>query len=288
MANKKAVAIAVVAAAAAAAYCVWQNNDIMTTNLVYHSPKVPEAFDGYKIALLSDLHSKMFGRDQRRLIEAVRKAEPDMIALTGDFIDRVNPDINSTVQFVKQAVKLAPVYYVPGNHEAKIKQHYSVFKKKLADAGVILLENTKDVLYRDGASMEVAGVNDPAFTTRSHNTKIHAYHMNENIKLAQAGDKTSSVRILLSHRPELVEIYKKKNINLALTGHAHGGQWRLPLLGGLFSPNQGILPKLASGMQTFGDTTLVVSRGLGNSGFPIRIGNRPEVVTVTLTNVQEA
>jgi predicted MPP superfamily phosphohydrolase len=112
--------------------------------------------------------------------------------------------------------------------------------------------------------------------------------MRKNLLAAGCAEKTANLRILISHRPELAGVYRKNGVDLALSGHAHGGQWRVPALGGLYAPNQGVLPKLTSGITEFGDTSVVVSRGLGNSAFPIRIANRPEVVVVSLTNVQEA
>ena len=290
MGKKKASLYALVAAAsaitAAAFYCRWQNNDIMTTNLIYRNPKIPEAFEGYRIALVSDLHAKMFGKNQKDLVSLIKKQQPDMIALTGDLIDRMHTDLDVVMKFARQAVKIAPVFYVPGNHEADYKR-YPELKKLLRGLEVTILENKKETLYRDGAAMELVGVRDPLFSTRRRNPVAQAYYMERNLKQVIDGE-TSAVRILLSHRPELVDVYKKCGVDLALTGHAHGGQWRIPGVGGLFAPDQGVMPKLTSGMHEFGDTTLVISRGLGNSGFPIRIANRPELVIITLTNVQQA
>ena len=201
-----------------------------------------------------------------------------MIAITGDVIDRMHPNLDAVAA-------LAPVYYVPGNHEADYKQ-YPGLLRLLRGLGVKILDNKKEMLCRGGASIELIGVCDPLFSTRRRSFPIQAYYMEQNIKQALDGE-TGDMRILLSHRPEHAEVYKKYNIDLALTGHAHGGQWRIPGVGGLFAPDQGVMPKLTSGMHRFGGTALVVSRGLGNSAFPIRIANRVEIVTVTLTNMRQ-
>ena len=293
MGKKKAEVLGIVAGlcatAAAAIYFRGQNNDIMITELTCRCPKLPEAFEGYNIAHVSDLHGKMFGQNQKDLISLIKKQKPDMIAVTGDVVDRMHTNIGAVTAFVRQAVKIAPVYYVPGNHEADFWQ-YPRLLTLLREAGVAVLDNKKEVICRGDAAIEIVGVADPLFYTRRRNNVTQAYYMRKNIRQALDDDTVAdgNVRILLSHRPEHIDVYKRYNIDLVLAGHAHGGQWRIPGVGGLFAPDQGIMPTFTSGMHTVGDTALVISRGLGNSAFPLRIANRVELVAVTLTNVQQA
>ncbi len=290
MAEKARHSVITTAAAAAGAalvgaafvrYCVWQNQSVSVTNYRYQTDKLPAAFDGYKIAHLSDLHCGHNKILHERLLKRLKKEAPDCIVVTGDLIDRREQDVPFALQCMTAASKLAPVYFVPGNHEARTK-HYAGLRDQLLKAGVTVLENAKETLYRDGAALQLVGVKDPAFITYSFDNELNQYHMDGFLRGVIDTD-TSALRILLSHRPELIRTYKRYQFDLVFAGHAHGGQWRIPGIGGLFAPHQGVFPRLTSGMHTFGDTTIVISRGLGNSGFPIRIANRPELIILTLT-----
>lgn len=273
---------AAAAAAVAAAYCVYQNNCIEVTELTYRHPKVPGAFDDFRIAVVADLHGKQFGPGQEKLAGLLEKSEPDLIAVIGDLIDCRRRHLVPAVTLIERAAKIAPVCYVPGNHEGRAPHLYKPLKEALREAGVMILEDQKETLYRDGAVIELIGLRDPDFTVRGSGTTRKALQIHYALKTAAAGP-TSNLRILLSHRPELAEVYCANGVDLALTGHAHGGQWRLPDRRGLFAPSQGFLPRLVDGAHQIGTLTLLVSRGLGNSCFPVRINNRPELIMVTLT-----
>ena len=142
--------------------------------------------------------------------------------------------------------------------------------------GVQVLENQAAILYRGRESLRIAGVDDPKFFGERKTKQMQ--------NLIQAtGQRDGIFTVLLSHRPEELENYSVSGADLVLTGHAHGGQFRIPKIGPVYVPNQGFFPPLAQGVHQCGKTTMVISRGLGNSAFPQRIFNRPEIVRVVLT-----
>lgn len=251
-------------------WTVWSNRALVLTEITI-SAELPEAFHGYRIAQVSDLHNAQFGDDNERLLTLLRESEPDLIVITGDLVDSNRTDVNTALAFAAEAVKIAPVYYVTGNHESRISQ-YTTLKNGLTAAGITVLENEALSLERDGSSIRLLGLMDPAFGG------------DPAANLEMLLTDHSGYTILLSHRPELFDIYVQSGVNLVFTGHAHGGQFRLPLIGGLVAPNQGVFPKYNSGLYTENATNMVVSRGLGNSVFPFRFNNRPEVILVTLVS----
>ncbi len=255
----------------------WGNTSIQTTNINISSEKIPAEFNGFTIVQVSDLHNAEFGSHQNDLLNALKNASPDIIAVTGDLIDAHHMDIVKAMEFINGAVKIAPVYYVTGNHEAWSKQ-YEELKKQMIMAGVEILDDENTIIKHSGVSIQLLGLNDPSFITKiaSENSAV----IDTNLKkiLGESGKYT----ILLSHRPELFDIYVDNNIDLVLSGHAHGGQVRLPFVGGLVSPNQGYFPQYFEGVYEKNHTKMVVSRGLGNSIILPRVNNRPELVVVTL------
>lgn len=273
--NKKAIVaipLSIAFIAAAAGFCVWQNNDIVISRYTYSSVQVPESFDGYKIVQVSDLHNKMFGDNEKRLIGVIRAEAPDMIVLTGDLIDSRRTDIEAALVFAREAVKLAPVFYITGNHEKRLSEEkYAELIGGLERLGVkVLNSELYTVESGKGESFDLIGLDDGDL---------------RNFALRNIVKKTDQARlqILLAHEPQYAVLYAGCGVDLVLSGHAHGGQVRLPLIGGLYAPGQGVFPEYTAGLYAISDTVMVVSRGLGNSGFPARVFNRPEVVTVTLS-----
>jgi predicted MPP superfamily phosphohydrolase len=190
------------------------------------------------------------------------------------------------MKFIRRAVDISPVYYVTGNHEIKSGQ-YSVLYSELKKTEVILLENESRTLKYNGGEFNFIGLHDvSSFASDPSDIDAKAKEkLKSRLKSLISGD-SSRLNVLLSHRPELIDIYSECGADLVLSGHAHGGQARLPLAGGLYAPGQGVLPKYTSGMYYYGSTALIVSRGLGNSLFPLRIFNPPEIVSVTLKSGQ--
>ncbi len=257
-------------------WIVWGNTALELNTYTVKSNKIPDAFSGYRIAQISDLHNAEMGENNKDLLLILKEANPDIIAITGDLIDSRNTNIEIALDFAAEAVKIAPCYYVTGNHEARVVNSNILFDG-LKELGVTVLEDEKTTLEKDGEYITLIGVNDTSYKT-DYLFGDDADILSETLEKIQG--ESDGYMILLSHRPELFEVYVKSEINLVLSGHAHGGQFRLPFVGGLVAPNQGLFPKYDSGLYADGNTNMVVSRGIGNSIIPFRFNNRPEVVLI--------
>ncbi len=259
-------------------WTLWANTALELTTHTVVSSRLPASFDGYRIAHISDLHNAEMGQNNNKLLKMLSDAQPDIIAITGDIVDSRHTDINVALHFAKEALKVAPCYYVPGNNESWIGE-YDALRDGLISLGVVVLEDSKVALQLDGDKINVFGVIDPSFygdMSWDEEADVVDSALNKII------NNNDYFTILLSHRPELIDIYVKYHCDLVLSGHAHGGQFRLPFIGGLIAPNQGVFPKYDSGLYVQDHTQMVVSRGIGNSIIPLRVNNRPEVVLVEL------
>ena len=278
--KKSSIILAVVAAIlfALIAWIIWGNTALELNTYTVTSSKLPQSFDGYRIAHVSDLHNAEMGKNNEKLLTMLRDADPDMIAITGDLVDSRNTDIEVALQFVREAVKIAPCYYVTGNHEARISE-YDELKEAMEAAGVTVLKDAQTEISLTGEFITLIGVNDPSYQT---DYLFGDAKTVMNTKLEELHTEQDRFTILLSHRPELFDTYADHSIDLVLSGHAHGGQFRLPFIGGLVAPNQGLFPEYDAGIYTLGNTNMLVSRGIGNSILPFRINNRPEVILIEL------
>lgn len=278
--KKKFIFLAVVALVLVALviWIAWGNTALELNTYTISSSRLPESFAGFRIAHVSDLHNSEMGKGNEKLLSMLREAEPDMIAITGDLIDSRSTNVEIALQFVQEAVKIAPCYYVTGNHEARISE-YEDLKTGLEEAGVIVLENARVEIQQDGEHITVLGVDDPSFQTDYLFGDAESVM---NTKLTELHTDGVGYTILLSHRPELFDTYVTSDMDLVLSGHAHGGQFRLPFIGGLVAPNQGLFPEYDAGLYTEENTKMIVSRGIGNSILPFRINNRPEVILIEL------
>lgn len=259
-------------------YLLWANT-VLTVSHVELDLLPGEG--SFTIAQVSDLHNAEFGGGNGELLTILEEAEPDLIAITGDLIDSRRTDPVPALAFLEGAVELAPVCYVTGNHEFRAYDAYQDLKSQMEELGVIVLENESMVL--EEVPLRVIGLDDPSFGVRSDPSATPEQILQGALTALapQAGEEDLRT-VLLAHRPEYVELYAQHGADLVLSGHAHGGQVRLPGVGGLYAPGQGFLPAYTSGLYQIGETSLVVSRGLGNSLFPLRVNNRPEVVLVEL------
>ena len=278
--KKKFIFLAVVAAVliALVIWIAWGNTALELNTYTVTSSRLPKNFDGYRIAHVSDLHNAEMGESNEKLLSMLREADPDMIAITGDLIDSRNTDVEIALQFVQEAMKIAPCYYVSGNHEARVNE-YEEMKTGLISAGVIILEDAQTEISIEGETITLIGINDPSFQTDYLFGDAETVMSSKLSELHTDGD---GFTILLSHRPELFDTYTDHDIDLVLSGHAHGGQFRLPFIGGVVAPNQGLFPEYDAGIYTEGNTSMLVSRGVGNSILPFRINNRPEVILIEL------
>ena len=252
---------------------------IHTTVTDAYIGKLPDSFEGYRIVQVSDLHNNVYGIGQSYLISCIQAADPDIIVITGDLIDRNTKNVDNAMMFVSKAVEIAPVFYVSGNHEANLPEEYNELVKRMKEAGVsVLINESVSILTVEEESVTLAGVVDPAFDWSKPDQVI----LDEEIKTAFADTDSDQVRILLSHRPEHIKVYSDNNIDLVLTGHAHGGQVRLPFFGPIYSPSQGLRPKYTSGLYFEGNTQMFVSRGIGNGIAPFRFNDGPELAVIVL------
>lgn len=257
---------------------VWGNTALVTADVLVCSNGIPEAFDAYRIVQISDLHDAQIGENNEKLIAMTAETEPDCIVLTGDFVDssRFHPERSLSV--AEALVKIAPVYYVSGNHEAILPdEDYQALTDGLRGLGVCVLEDESAELTRDGQSIRLIGLTDIGFHPGTLEEKKDALRTALSALLPE--DEFS---VTLAHRPELMDVYTECGAPLVLSGHAHGGQIRLPGIGGLIAPGQGLFPKYTEGKYEENDTTLVVSRGIGNSVLPLRVNDRPQIVVVQL------
>lgn len=252
----------------------WGNRTIQVSQVEITDAEVPDAFIDFKIAHLSDIHDKNWGET---LIAPIQEENPDIIVITGDLIDSNEPDIYSASLLIEELNKIAPIYFVTGNHEAW-SDHYDTLKESLLNLNVHVLENQTVMLQENDEEILVMGIQDPAFATEDeHSLTIEA-------RVQELSGQFDGFKLLLAHRPELFESYVRNDLNLVLSGHAHGGQFRLPFIGGLIAPDQGLFPEYTSGVYEENKTKMVVSRGLGNSIIPLRFNNRPELIFIELTN----
>ena len=276
--KKKMLIVLAAVFAVLAVWIAWGNTAIELNTYTITASRLPKSFEGYRIAHVSDLHNAQMGKNNEKLLAMLRDAAPDIIVITGDLIDSRNTKVDIALRFVEDAVRIAPCYYVPGNHEARVAE-YGKLKAGMADAGVVILEDTSGEVRAAGETITLIGVSDPSFQTDYLFGDAESVMRKKLTELHADGD---TFTVLLSHRPELFEVYVEYGIDLAFTGHAHGGQFRLPFIGGVIAPNQGLFPRFDAGIYTSGNTHMLVSRGIGNSLFPFRINNRPEVILVEL------
>ena len=277
--NKKTILIvSVLVILGLGIWTLWGNTALEVNEYEIMSDKIPEAFTGFRIAQVSDLHNKDFGEGYGQLLTLLSEINPDIIVVTGDLIDSRQTDLDVALEFAWQAGKIARVYYVSGNHEARVPE-YEDLKTGLVKAGVVILENQKVEITREGESITLMGIDDPSFQEDYlfGDSESVARQAIENLQ-----NESDGYTVLLSHRPELFDLYVETGMDLVFSGHAHGGQFRLPFVGGLVAPNQGFFPKYDAGLFSEGSTNMIVSRGVGNSIIPIRFNTRPEIIGATL------
>ena len=260
-------------------WTIWGNTALMVSTVTVSSNRIPTAFNGFLIAQVSDLHNAVFGENNAELLQILSECKPNIIVVTGDLVDAEHTDIDVALDFAKEAAQIAGTYYVTGNHEGSLSQ-YDELKTGLESMGVVVLEDTSMQLEYNGEKVTLIGLSDPSFTLKGNMLGEDPAMVDTKLR-GLIGDK-DDYTILLSHRPELFETYVNCGVDLVLSGHAHGGQFRLPFIGGLVAPNQGLFPKYDAGLYTKGDTNMIVCRGLGNSIIPIRFNNRPEIVLLEL------
>lgn len=259
-----------------AAFGIWiayTNDNIEVSYYDVKDDLIPDEFDGFKIAHVSDLHNRDWDGRAEDLIAAEK---PDIVVVTGDMVDSSDRYFDNSLNFLKEAVKIAPVYYVSGNHEANMTD-YDSLEKSFENAGATVLNDENAVLQKNGSQINLIGLRDPAFEFEYASDNTVKEHIADVINSLS---KEGIFNIVLSHRPEYFDVYALTNADLVLCGHAHGGQIRIGNKG-IFAPGQGFFPEYTAGIHEKNDTFMIVSRGLGDSVLP-RVNNMPELVFVTL------
>ena len=261
--------------AAAAAFLIKDSrDDLEISRYEVKSQKLPESFDGFKIVQLSDLHGAEFGEDGMELVEKVKELEPDIIALTGDFVTDEG-DLAAVEKLAARLVKLCPVYFISGSHEFGSGLAVKV-RNILERAGVKYLSNEYLTISRGEDGILLGGVEDPLAYADMLSPDELAQKMND-----AAPD---AFKILLGHRNYWMTEYPELPVDLIFCGHAHGGLVRIPGVGGLIGTDRRLFPDFDAGQFNNGRYTLIVSRGLGNSVSIPRVFNRPEIVCVELSS----
>ena len=273
MRRRKTAVLLVLTALLAAGFLLWGNCSLQTTETALVSPALPPAFDGLRIVELADLHGRVFGRGSRRLLAAVRRAEPDLICIDGDLFDE-HTDLAMLPPLLRGLCAIAPVYYVTGNHEWRVPGLRGILAQMRA-CGVTVLQDDWRVLRRGEDALIVAGTDDPCGPAeRKTPAELIA-----NIR-AEAGE--AAFLLLLTHRNDQLPQWSALGVQAVLAGHCHGGVVRLPFVGGLFGTDRRLFPAWDAGLYRQFETALYVSRGLGYTNVHFRLFNRPEVAVIVL------
>ena len=246
----------------------YENHHLVVTTYTYQDGKVDENLAGYRIVQISDLHNAKFGQDNKKLLAKISELQPDMIVITGDLVDSNHTDIRTSIDFVKQAVQISDVYYVTGNHEYWLpdKERMDLFEE-LENVGALVLSNEVVNITKGDSEFTLIGLDDCNLIDDTLHTLIKETDHNK-------------LRVLLAHEPQYFINYANAGVDVVFSGHAHGGQFILPFIGPLVAPGQGFRPQYTSGEHHEKETTMYISRGLGNSIIPIRLFNNPEIVCV--------
>lgn len=273
MRRRKTAVLLVLTALLAAGFLLWGNCSLQTTETALVSPALPPAFDGLRIVELADLHGRVFGRGSRRLLAAVRRAEPDLICIDGDLFDE-HTDLAMLPPLLRGLCAIAPVYYVTGNHEWRVPGLRGILAQMRA-CGVTVLQDDWRVLRRGEDALVLAGTDDPCGPAeRKTPAELIA-----DIR-AEAGE--AAFLLLLTHRNDQLPQWSALGVQAVLAGHCHGGVVRLPFVGGLFGTDRRLFPAWDAGLYRQGETALYVSRGLDYTNVHFRLFNRPEVAVIVL------
>ena len=253
-----------------------KNNNVVVTEYNFSHPKIPKAFVGYKILLISDLHNAPFADI---IIEHIRNTDPDLIAFTGDMVQLPHGNAEKAVKIAKAFSDTIPIFAVSGNHEMQNLEYWQIYNA-LFYAGTTWLENDGVSVKRGSDKIRIAGIEDP-----KHNvlTEEHVEEIVEEIH-EEIHDE-SLFSILLSHRADLYPYIKNEGADLILSGHLHGGIVRLPFIGGLIDKDDRLFPQYDYGfIQEEGASAMIVSGGCDKNPDKKRFWNPPEIVLITLDN----
>lgn len=257
-----------------------QNNDLNKSVKISKENSIIRQFsDNIKIVLLTDLHNMEFGDNNHDLITPIKTAEPDIICMAGDMLNGDETKTDIIENLIRQCVEIAPVYYSYGNHEVEYEEYFDTqLRPVLEQAGAVVLEQEYIDALINGQLVRIGGLFGYAMPTQVE------FNGSEQRYLEKFQD-TDNYKILLCHMPAAWIQWNSMqywDIDLVLAGHTHGGQVKVPFLGGVYAPDQGWFPDFTSGRLEAFETTLIVSSGLGSEGTIPRINNQPEVIVIEL------
>ncbi len=252
------------------------------THIEVCSKLIPDNFDKLKIIHLTDLHNKVFDNNNAPLLRLISTENPDLIVMTGDMISHSAPNTEQFLTLVQNLRKLCPVYYVNGNHELSDldETEFERVANVLAEHGAVCIDNTSAEFYRSNEYIRLCGL---CYTAeyyrgvRKYKRNWKAFMLTDMVNYLGI-KQPDEFTLLLAHNPLDFAVYAEWGADLTFSGHIHGGFIRLPIVKGIVSPERKLFPKYKEGLYKIDDSSLVVSRGLGN----IRINNPPEIVAVTL------
>lgn len=249
--------------------------------------KIPIEFDGYSIIQVSDLHSEVFGKNNRKLLKKIDDLKPDIVVITGDLIDGENNNYQVALDFMDELIKKYKVYYIIGNHEQKsllkkYKSQYEKYFQTLYKKDFVFLDNKSVKIKRGESYINLYGLTVPYECYRYLFDDKQNIDLNKNDIDNLLGKADTNYNILLAHTPFYFDEYVKWGADLILSGHVHGGIIRIPFVGGLLSPNRKFFPKYDLGSYIKNKSEMIVSKGLGGSKVLIRVNCRPEIVNIIL------
>ena len=263
-------------------------NKIETIQYIVTNEKIPQEFENFTIAHISDLHNKSFGKNNIKLIKEIDKINPEVVFITGDIIDGENKNFHVALNLLNDLTKKYKVYYITGNHEQKalIKKYKELYKdyfKQLKNIPAVYLDNEKIQIKKGNSHINVYGLTIPFkcykyLFDKDKNTDLDQGFLTENLHDINRNE----YNVLLPHTPFYFDEYEKWGADLILAGHVHGGIIRLPFVGGLLSPNRHFFPKYDLGKYDKNNSTMIVTKGLGGSKVLVRINCKPEVVKIIL------
>lgn len=264
-------------------FSLWQSNfGLKTVRYTVGGKGLPAGFEGYRIVQLSDLHSVSFGKGNARLIEKIKRENPNIIVMTGDMVSRFDEDFSVTLALCRSLAGEYPVYYIRGNHEEGLDSAvWENFRTELVEAGVQLLDNeTVSLSAPNGDTVNLIGLWYKL--DYYHQYAAHYRPVTPETIYTILGDAPEGYNILLAHNPNYFPTYAEWGADLIFSGHIHGGMLRLPLIGGVLSPETILFPEYDGGIYQIHDKTMILSRGLGRGHMGLRLFNTPEIVVVTL------
>jgi len=260
----------------------YYNRHLIITNYKINDPRWPAALNSWRLVQLSDIHNQATeGPGNNQIIGSVQKLQPNIITITGDLFDGDRTNIPNNLQLVKELTSIAPVYMVLGNHEFA-NDDYIKLIQLVEEAGAQVMRNELVTINDPGAPITIIGLDDPAAwgwpLSYKAQEQLTAKTLNKIMALPEFN--STSPRLILAHRPELWPQYLLADPLVILSGHTHGGQIRLPLIGAIYVPNQPLLAQYDEGIFTKANSYLIISRGLGNSFINCRFDNYPQIVTI--------